>query len=625
MLKNENIICISSIDWDFIWQSHQEIMSTLSKSGNRVLFIENTGVRVPGIRDIARIKSRIKNWFSGVKGIREIENNLYVFSPIIFPFPYLRTAKLINHHLIFSVLNKWIKIMDFSNPVIWVFLPTPLSLDIIDNLNHKIVVYYCVDNFRASSAAAKKIKNSEVKLLKIADLVFTTSKELCNYCRRHNDNVYKFPNAVSFEKFEKIRLRKPSSPEELRDIETPIIGYVGGMHKWMDLNLIKEAAQKFPQYSFVFVGPIQTDISLLTSLKNVYFLGIKDHRHVPDYINSFDACLIPYLITDYTNNVYPAKLNEYHALGKPVISTELPEVVDFNRENDNLVLIGKNHDEFISCISNAINDSGNTILIEQRISSAKRNSLAARIEQMNNLIGEAIVRKFASPVDWQANLIRVYRAWRRKTIKIASVTLSIYLFIFYTPVVWFLASPLKISQAPKKADCIVVFAGGVGESGKAEGYEERVQYAVELFNKGYAKYLLFSSGYTRTFHEPMVMKALAIALGVPGEKIFLEDKARNTYENVKFSKLILEKNNWSDTLLVSSPYHMLRVSLVFGKMARDIKVVFVPVLNNSFYSHPERDRIGRRILKRINLQQIRGIFHEYLGILYYWMKGYIKI
>jgi len=69
MLKNENIICISSIDWDFIWQGHQEIMSVLAKSGNKVIFIENTGVRAPGIRDVPRIKNRIRNWFKGVKGI----------------------------------------------------------------------------------------------------------------------------------------------------------------------------------------------------------------------------------------------------------------------------------------------------------------------------------------------------------------------------------------------------------------------------------------------------------------------------------------------------------------------------------------------------------------------------
>src|SRR3989338_180157 len=105
MLKNENIICISSIDWDFIWQGHQEIMSTLARNGNRVLFIENTGVRPPGIRDISRIKNRIKNWLRGIKGIREETANLYVFSPLVLPFPYSRIARWINRRLILSILD----------------------------------------------------------------------------------------------------------------------------------------------------------------------------------------------------------------------------------------------------------------------------------------------------------------------------------------------------------------------------------------------------------------------------------------------------------------------------------------------------------------------------------------
>ena len=44
-VHGHDVLCISSIDWDFIWQGHQEIMSTLAAQGHRVLFLENTGVR----------------------------------------------------------------------------------------------------------------------------------------------------------------------------------------------------------------------------------------------------------------------------------------------------------------------------------------------------------------------------------------------------------------------------------------------------------------------------------------------------------------------------------------------------------------------------------------------------
>ena len=99
MLKNENIICISSIDWDFIWQQHQAIMSRLAKNGNKVLFIENTGVRPPKISDVPRIKKRFINWLKSARGFRKEAENLYIYSPLILPFPYWRVARWINGYL----------------------------------------------------------------------------------------------------------------------------------------------------------------------------------------------------------------------------------------------------------------------------------------------------------------------------------------------------------------------------------------------------------------------------------------------------------------------------------------------------------------------------------------------
>ena len=70
--QTHNIVCISTIDWDFIWQGHQEIMSTLARQGNRVLFIENTGVRNITFKDLPRLKSRLLNWRKGIRGIRRL-------------------------------------------------------------------------------------------------------------------------------------------------------------------------------------------------------------------------------------------------------------------------------------------------------------------------------------------------------------------------------------------------------------------------------------------------------------------------------------------------------------------------------------------------------------------------
>ncbi|MFH0772266.1 MAG: ElyC/SanA/YdcF family protein [Candidatus Omnitrophota bacterium] len=624
MLKNQDIICISSIDWDFIWQGHQEIMSTLAKNGNRVLFIENTGVRAPRVRDFPRLRKRFKDYFRGVKGIRKEVDNLYIFSPIVLPFPYSRMARFINKFLLLSVLNRWARAMGFLNPVIWTFLPTGITLDIINNVNKKLLIYYCIDNFAVSSASAKKIRNTEQKVLKAADLVFVTSKALYDYCEQYSDRVDIFPFGVNVDNFEKARVSAAEAPEELKDIKKPVIGYVGGVHKWIDQNLVKTLAANRPDYSFVFVGPLQTDVSSLSEMKNIYFLGSKKHHQLPFLVKYFSVAIIPYLITDYTKNVYPTKLNEYLAMGKPVVSTALPEIEMFNEKYDNIVRIGNNYEKFAEGIEKALQENDETRR-EKYIEAAKDNGWLSRIERMSAIIEKAIERKMLeNEAGWQEKLIVFYRVTRSKITRFAAIAASAYLLVFYTPLAWFLAEPLKIQDAPSKADAIVTFAGGVGESGKAgQGYEERVKYAVDLYKQGYADHLIFSSGYMYVFKEPLVMKALAISLGVPEKAIILEDRAGNTYENIKFTSKILEENSWHKILLVSAPYHMRRVSLVFDKAAKDIKVLYTPMPNGSFYAHKIKDIYSGWSWQQVTLKQIKGIIHEYAGIIYYRWKGYI--
>ena len=52
---------------------------------------------------------------------------------------------------------------------------------------------------------------------------------------------------------------------------------------------------------------------------------------------------------------------------------------------------------------------------------------------------------------------------------------------------------------------------------------------------------------------------------------------------------------------------------MFNRWAKDIKVIYAPVLKCQFYDRVESMR----------LEQARAIFHEYFGIIYYWIKGKI--
>ena len=161
MIHTKNIIYIASIDWDFVWQSHQEISSVLAKNGNRVLFVENTGVRVPTVKDWPRLWKRLLNWKRGYGGIRKEGENLYIYSPLVLPFPYSKIATKINRFVMLSVMQKWMKILEFHNPIVWTFLPTALVLDMLDEIDPSIFIYYCIDDFVSSSKGARKIKKQE--------------------------------------------------------------------------------------------------------------------------------------------------------------------------------------------------------------------------------------------------------------------------------------------------------------------------------------------------------------------------------------------------------------------------------------------------------------------------------
>jgi uncharacterized SAM-binding protein YcdF (DUF218 family) len=625
MLKDRDIICIASIDWDFIWQGHQEIMATFAKNGNRVLFIENTGVRVPGIRDIGRLRKRLINWIKGVKGFREAHQNLYVYSPLILPFPYSRLARWINRYFLFGTLRKWLKLMDFNDAVVWTFLPTGTALDIIDDLDYKCLVYYCIADFNELVKKPKKVQKTESALIRKSDIIFAQGKAFEEKCRSLNDNVYIFPFGLNTGIFDNSKeCSRDYDYSDIKNVKNPIIGYIGGIHRHIDFDLLEYIAGANSHWSIVLVGPVQTDVSSLKEFPNIFFLGKKNFNLLPAYIKEFDVCIIPYINSEFTKTVYPTKLNEYHALGKPVVSTDLSEIIEFNRENGNLILIASSNDGFVKLIQQALKEQDNR-LVQMRIESAKRHSWDIRIEEMSDLIEENIEKKKMSGyAGWQKKFKELYRLARRRLVKLVLAVCALWLIVFYTPLVWFLAEPLKIINPPSKADAIVVFAGGVGESGQAgQGYEERVKHAAELYNSGYARYIIFSSGFRSTFSEPYIMQVLAISLGVPRDFIILETKAGNTYQNVVFTSAILRSKGWNKIILVSSPYHTRRAALVFKKIVNDISVIFSPVPNSIFYSRNKFNEKGKRIWKKINLKQIRGIIHEYLGIIYYWWKHYI--
>jgi uncharacterized SAM-binding protein YcdF (DUF218 family)/glycosyltransferase involved in cell wall biosynthesis len=613
MVRETDVVCISSIDWDFIWQGHQEIMSTLAADGHRVLFVENTGVRAPNVRDLPRVRQRIRNWWRGTKGFREERPNLFVYSPLLLPLPYMRAARWINRWLLMRALRRWMRATGFYRPVAWTFLPTPLALDLLRELDPRLTIYYCIDDLASSSPAARRIVPTEQALFREADLVFVTSEQLRRRAAQFSGRVHLFPFGVNFERFDQVRTSDTPPPADLAALRRPIVGYVGGVHQWVDQELISGVASRLPEASFALIGPVQTDVSVLARCPNVTMFGQRPHPDLPQYVKRFDVGIVPYRVTEYTANVYPTKLNEYLVMGIPVVATDLPEIRRFNGDHGDVVSVAPDADSFAAAIRKALAaPDGHDV--ERRIAVAHSNSWRSRIVLMQQLIDEGIERRGATDQRWDETLRRVYRRTRTRIAQAVIGLAAAYLLVFHTNVVWWAAAPLYRNAAPSRADAIVVFAGGVGESGKAGGgAQERLARAIDLYQSGYAPVVILSSGYVYSFREADVMRALAIDKGVPASAIVLEQRATNTLENVRHVDAILRDHRWSRILLVSSPYHMRRALLVWRKQAPDVTVVPTPAIESQFYAHE----------RGATLDQLLGIAQEYLAILGYWRRGWL--
>lgn len=613
MERRPDILCISSIDWDFIWQGHQEIMSRLAADGHRVLFIENTGVRSPRLSDLPRLRQRLRNWRRGTKGFRQERPNLFVHSPMVLPLPYSRLARWVNLQVMVRSLSRWMRAVGFSRPIVWTFLPTPLTREIIASIDPALTIYYCIDDLASSSPEARRIGESEEALFRKADLVFVTSEKLRERAARYNPRVHLFPFGVNLAAFERVREADGGIPDDLAALPRPVAGYVGGLHQWVDQELVAEVAERLPDVSFAFVGPPQVEVSRLSERPNVHLFGQRPHPDVPRYVKGFDVGLVPYRISEYTANVYPTKLNEYLVMGIPVVTTDLAEIRRFNADHGDIVQVAATADAWAAAIRSSL--AGSTPAeVRRRIEVAASNSWESRLATMSHLIEDAAAQRNAAIVGWEDRLGRLYDVASRRSAELLAGLALAYLLVFQTPLVWWAAGPLQVSAAPQSADAIVVFAGGVGESGRAGGgFQERVTQAIRLYRAGYASRLVLSSGFVFTLHEAEVMKAVAVANGIPPEAIVLEERAANTYENVAFSARILDDHGWTRILLVSSPYHMRRATLTWRKVAPEIAVIPTPATESQFYAHT----------RGASLEQIRGILQEYAALVSYWWKGWL--
>ena len=145
------------------------------------------------------------------------------------------------------------------------------------------------------------------------------------------------------------------------------------------------------------------------------------------------------------------------------------------------------------------------------------------------------------------------------------------LFFAHAPLLTKAAKMIIRQDVIKPADAIVILAGEENE---------RVEYGVKLFKDGFARkdVIIMAGGpLVWKYSWAGLMKDHAESLDVPAGKILLEDKSRSTEEDAIYTKEILQRNRISSIILVTSPYHSRRASIIFERvLGKDIGIVNAP-------------------------------------------------
>ena len=388
MLHGTSIVCLASIDWAFNWQLPQEVASAFSAGGNRVLFVENTGVRSPRFRDARRLRARLRNWRRAGGGVTSTSHGVDVFSPLVVPLPHSRLASLFNAGALRRVVRRWLG-DDCHRPLIVItFLPTALALAVIRSLDPTLVVYYCADRFAESSPGAGKVRRSEPGLLAEADLVLVTAEGLLP-AARVTARVEFVPCGVRCQEFTRARAADSAPPPAFEGLSGPVIGFAGSLRNEIDLALLTLAAELAPDLNFVLVGPVDADVRRLVAHPNVRLIGPVSHPEVVRHMVCFDVGTLPYVLNDFTASVMPVKLKEYLAAGLPVVSTPLPEVCRFAREHPQLVAFAPDAPAFVTALRAALTRN-EPAEVARRTAVARRYDWAEQMSRMSALMESAL-------------------------------------------------------------------------------------------------------------------------------------------------------------------------------------------------------------------------------------------
>lgn len=392
MLRNENIICIANTSWFGNYaKSTVQLMERLARDNN-VLFVEYHYT----FKDIlatwrGRQQAPVKRMLGISKRLKTIDTNvttkvLTLVAPPALPVYFLKNERIFK--LLFSyntfiykrTLRKIISKTGFRNPIVITAYNPFYGLSLLGQLHEKTHIYYCYDGVE-TGFFGDRILRFEDDFSVHADAVITTSDYLLRTKQKLNPHSFVVKNGVDFPVFQ------PYAKHEVALRNRKRVGFIGSLDPRFDIDTVEYAVRKLTDYDFEFTGDMRNEAmkSRLKKYPNVRFFDPVLPNDVPPLLAGYDVGMIPYIMNDVNKNIYPLKINEYLAVGVPVVMNAFADLPEFAE----MVSVAQGHEDFCEkLIFEVENDSVDQI--RKRINFASANSWDARTKQFSEIIEKFI-------------------------------------------------------------------------------------------------------------------------------------------------------------------------------------------------------------------------------------------
>lgn len=297
----------------------------------------------------------LKNWSWKRNNINHHTSNLHCLEPSpSLPINFLPAGKVynwlqkVNHQWLYRSIRRvigkgkvelYINAFDFYFP----FLHRNLR-DQVDK-----VAYYSLDPIVKKRSRKHGIGN-EKTLVADADHVFCSAKKLYDHWQKEHHSVHYLPNAVNFTGLQHQIIHPPKTISLLKGLK---VGLFGNIDRRVDVELLT-ATLKAEFLSLVLAGPIDQKSEKLLQLPNVFYYGTYKYENLRSFVESVDVCLIPYRVTADMEKIFPLKLMEYFAFGKPVVMT--PFNTEQVKKLGNMVYLARTTEEMQQAILKAYHE-----------------------------------------------------------------------------------------------------------------------------------------------------------------------------------------------------------------------------------------------------------------------------